>query len=111
MRGFAETMVLEFYVDGKLIFLTSEMPKLNLRKLDDLDEKQETVPFNISLGGGTQGLCDVILPNYMLDPYKEYPLEQNFGGSFIGYIRKFRFYACNMEFYDVVNNFRCDSLG
>lgn len=106
VKGFMNTMALEFYVNGRLVFLTNEMPKLNLRKLNDLDEKQETVAYNISLGGGTQGLCDTILPNYMLDPYRVYPLEENFGGSFIGYIRKFRFYNCRMSFNNILNNYR-----
>ena len=78
-----ETMQLRFYVNGNLVFVTDPMPKLNLRALDDVMEKQETVPFNISIGGGTQGLCDVILPNYMIEPYRVYPLEKHFAGTFI----------------------------
>lgn len=110
IKGYASTMALEFYIDGKLIFLTKEMPKLDLRELNDLAEKQETVPFNISLGGGTQGLCDVILPNYMRDPYRTYPLEQNFAGTFIGYIKAFRFYTCDLSYNKIFNNYLCDFI-
>lgn len=100
------TMQLRFYVNGNLVFITDPMPKLQLKALDEIMEKQETVPFNISLGGGTQGLCDVILPNYMIDPYRVYPLEKHFGGSFIGYFKSFKFYDCDMEYLDIMDNFK-----
>lgn len=91
------TMNLYFYVNGKLIYVTDELPKLNLRDLNDLYEKQEGVPYNISLGGGTQGLSEVIMPNYMLDVNKIFPIEQYFAGSFIGYFKSFKIYNCDVE--------------
>ena len=100
-----DKMFIRFYVNGRLVFISSEMSKLNLRHLKELKEKQETVPFNISLGGGTQGLAETILPNYMLDPYRVYPLEENFAGSFIGYIKSFKFYNCLMEYMNINNNY------
>lgn len=100
-----DKMVLRFYVNGKLVFISDELSKLNLRELKELKEKQETVPFNISIGGGTQGLSETILPNYMLEPYRVYPLEENFSGSFIGYFKSFKFYNCNIEYMNVYNNF------
>lgn len=101
-----DKMKLYFYVDGRLVYVTKELPKLNLHELDDLYEKQESVPFNISLGGGTQGLAETVLYNYMLNPTRVYPLEENFAGSFIGYIRSFKFYNCELDFTDIVNNFK-----
>ena len=108
LSAMQNTMALRFYVDGKLVFVTDEMNKLNLRALNDLYEKQEGVPFNISLGGGTQGLADTVLPNYMLDPYRVYPLEENFGGSFIGYIKSFKFYNCDKEYNQIFKNFKIE---
>lgn len=105
---YGKTMRLKFYVDGKLVYITRELPKIRLRKLNDLDEKQEGVPFNISLGGGTQGLAETILPNYMLNPTRVYPIERNFCGSFIGYIKSFRLYLCGMEQREIENNFFLD---
>lgn len=90
-------MKLMFYVNGKLKYITEELDKLNLHKLDEPDSKQEGVPYNISLGGGTQGLCEAILPNYMLSPTRVYPLEENFAGSFIGRMKSFKFYNCLFE--------------
>jgi hypothetical protein len=101
-----DTMIFKFYVNGNLVFISRYLPKLNLRALDELYEKQETVPFNISLGGGTQGLCDTILPNYMINPYRIYPLEENFAGSFIGYIKTFKIYLGDMNYNEIFNNFQ-----
>lgn len=83
-----------FYVNGKLKYITSELPKLNLHALDEIKEKQEGVAYNISLGGGTQGLAETIMPDYMLNPTKIYPIEENFAGTFIGDIKGFKFYTC-----------------
>ena len=74
--------------------------------MNDLYEKQEGVPFNISLGGGTQGLAETIMPNYMLNPTRVYPLEENFAGTFIGYMRSFKFYNCGMEYMNILNNYK-----
>lgn len=106
MQGQKDTMVLRFYVNGNLVFITDPMPKINLRPLDEIYEKQETVPFNISIGGGTQGLCDTILPNYMLEPYRKYPLEEHFAGTFIGYFKTFKFYTCDVEHGVINHNFQ-----
>ena len=94
MKPASEKMRVRIYVDSKLVLYSKELPILNLRRLDDLDEKQEGVPFNISLGGGTQGLAEVVYLNYMEEPRKSYPLEKEFGGSFIGYMKTFKFSAC-----------------
>jgi hypothetical protein len=99
-------MKLYFYVDGKLVYITKELPSLKLHELNDLYEKQEGVPYNISIGGGTQGLAETILVNYMLEPTRVYPLEENFAGTFIGYIKSFKFYNCGMEYMNILNNYK-----
>ena len=104
VKSFVGKIKLYFYVDGKLVYITKELPSFNFHALNDLYEKQEGVPFNISLGGGTQGLAETILPNYMIEPTRVYPLEQNFAGSFIGYMKSFKFYNCSMEFMAISNN-------
>lgn len=92
-----DKMKLMFYVNGKLVYVTKELPRIDLRALNDLYEKQEGVPYNISIGGGTQGLADTVQYNYMLEPTRVYPMERYFAGSFIGYFRSFRMYDCLME--------------
>lgn len=99
-------MKLYFYVNGKLVYITKELPKINFRTLDENYEKQEGVPYNISIGGGTQGLAETILPNYMLNPTKVYPLEKYFAGTFIGYIKSFKFYDCDLEYGDILGNYK-----
>lgn len=99
-------MRIYFYVNGKLVYSTGDLPALRLRRLHELAAKQEGVPFNISLGGGSQGLADTILPNYMIEPWRVYPIEKNFAGTFIGYIRGFRIFDCDTEQGDIMNNWK-----
>ena len=108
MYGGARTMKIQFYVNGNLVYITNDLPKVRFRKLDEPYDKQEGIPFNISLGGGSQGLCDTIQPNYMLLPDKTYPIEENFAGSFIGWFKSFKFYTCSVGVSDMKNNFSID---
>lgn len=91
-------MKLQIYVNGFLKFISRPIPEFNFRELQEVYDKQESVPYNISLGGGTQGLADTVNLNFMdWTPY-ELPLEKHFGGSFLGDIRLFKFWACSMNF-------------
>lgn len=103
---YADKMKLMFYVNGKLSYITKELPKIELRDLNDLYEKQEGVPYNISIGGGTQGLAETIQYNYMLNPTRVYPLERHFAGTFIGYIKSFKIFDCFMEYMTLYNNYK-----
>ena len=91
-------MKLYFYVDGNLVFVSKELPEFRFRELDDIKEKQETVPFNISLGGGTQGLVDGIWIDFHKNPEYKLPLEKNFCGTFLGDIMSFKFYDCFIDY-------------
>ena len=99
-------MKFKFYVNGKLVYITSELPRIRLRHLNDLKEKQEGVPYNISIGGGSQGLAETVQFNYMLNPSRVYPIEENFGGSFIGYIKTFRIYDCMIGKDTIEDNYK-----
>ena len=99
-------MRLMVYVNGKLRLVSKELPVFNFKELSDLPDKQEGVPYNISLGGGTQGLCDVIYNEYTKLPEYVYPIEKEFGGTFTGYIRVFRFYECSMNYNGITDNFK-----
>lgn len=98
-------MKIYIYVDGYLKMISKELNEFNFRALDDIPEKQEGVPFNISVGGGTQGLCDSIWLDYYTAFEKKLPIETYFAGSFIGDIRTFRFYTCDLEFNEIKNNY------
>ena len=82
------------YVNNRIVLISKELSILNLRQLDDLYSKQEGVPFNISLGGGTQGLCDMVDLDYITPPETILPLEKEFGGTFIGLIKNFKISIC-----------------
>lgn len=98
----SESMQVYIYVDGKLVLVSRELPMLNLKMLDDLAEKQQGVPFNISLGGGSQGLAETVYLNYMKLPEYVLPIEREFGGSFIGWIKSFKFYTCPLNYTEIV---------
>ena len=91
-------MKIYIYVGGLLKFISRPIPEFNFRQLQEVYDKQESVPYNISIGGGTQGLADTVNLNYMdWTPY-ELPLEKYFGGTFLGDIRIFKFWSCPMNF-------------
>ena len=102
--SFSDKMQIIIYVNGKLKMVSKELPMLNLKKLNDMYSKQEGVPFNISVGGGTQGLCDVIYLNYRELPKEVLPLEKEFAGTFIGYFKALRIYDCPISFSEIVQN-------
>lgn len=99
-----QKMRIYIYVNGKLVFVSKELPTFNFRELNDTPDKQEGVPFNISVGGGTQGLSDVIYYDFRKTPNKVLPLEKEFGGSFIGYFKSFKLYDCNLTFSEITEN-------
>jgi len=97
-----------FYVNGKLIFISKELTGLLFKELNDRDEKQEGVPYNLSLGGGSQGLCDMIGFDDNYDTQYLLPIEQYFAGTFIGNIYKFRVYYGKTDYSKILNNYIYD---
>ena len=102
-------MKIYVYVNGYLKFISKLLPEFDFRELNEIFEKQEGVPFNISVGGGTQGLCDSVFVDYNMAFEKILPIEQNFAGTFIGDIKSFRFYTCPLEYTEIKNNFLYDN--
>lgn len=91
------TMKIYIYVDGNLVFISQDLPEFRFRALADVASKQEGVPFNISVGGGTQGLADGIWFNDLIVSPDYFPLMRDFGGSFMGDLKSFRFFDCFRE--------------
>ena len=105
-------MKLFLYVNGYLKLVSKELPEFRFRALNDESDKQEAVPFNISLGGGTQGMAESMWTDNYTRPFcKVLPLEENFGGSFIGDIRSFKFYDCQMQYNEIKNNYMYEMGG
>jgi hypothetical protein len=121
---------LKIYVNGKKIYTIEDFEEVIPRGLFTDKEKQIGVPFNISWGGGTQGLhenltfssCSALTSNYIQDPEclpnnilsgttlsglsTNILLEQNFGGTFDGGISQFRFYIEPLESDEIKHNFK-----
>ena len=80
-----------FCIGGKLKFISKELPNFNFRELNEYKTKQEGVPYNISLGGGTMGLCNSMWLKYYNVFEYILPIEKYFAGTFIGDIKLFKF--------------------
>jgi hypothetical protein len=121
---------LKIYVNGKPFFTIENFEEIIPRPLDTDKERQIGVPFNISWGGGTQGLhenlifssCTLPYTDYIQDP-ESFPvnvlsgttfagmktnilLEQNFGGTFEGGISQFRMYVDPLTAPEIKHNFK-----
>jgi hypothetical protein len=120
---------LKIYVNGKKIYTIEDFEEVIPRALNTDKEKQLGVPFNISWGGGTQGLhenltfssCSALTANYIQDP-ECFPtsilsgttlsglttnilLEKEFGGTFEGGISQFRMYVEPITSSEIRHNF------
>ena len=94
-------MKIYIYVNGNLVLVSKPLPIFNFRGLNDTPSKQQGVPYNISIGGGTQGLFDGVWIKDISVKDEFFPLMRDFGGSFIGDIRSFRFYDCFRQYSDI----------
>lgn len=96
-------MKILIYVNGFLKLISKEVDAFEFKRLDDVYQKQNAVPYNISLGGGTLGLMETILPNYYLIPDYVLPLEKDFCGTFLGDIKSFKMYEGFIDYSSVLN--------
>ena len=85
-------MRIMFYVNGYLKFISKELDTPSFRELDEMYQKQEGVPYNISLGGGSIGLLETIMQRYYDVSNYVFPIENDFCGTFIGDISAFKMY-------------------
>ena len=97
-------MKIYFYINKHLIFVSKEVNAFNFKNIEDeCFEKQECVPYNISLGGGSLGLLETILPNYYAVSEYIFPIERDFCGSFMGDIKSFKMYNGEIDYSTIVN--------
>ena len=100
---------LMFYVNGYLKYVVDEFDELVARRLFEYKSKQVGVPFNFSLGGGSQGLIESQTFDGLDMSDSGLPIEENFGGTFIGGISQFKFNICDLTFCDIQYNFMKDA--
>ena len=91
-----------FYVNNMLIFKSQKLLEIIPRELDDISEKQVGVPFNISIGGGTQGLLESMTYDGQDPDDQGLPIETNFAGTFIGKIRTFKMYEKSLSWPEII---------
>ncbi len=96
---------LMFYVNRRLVYVVDDFDEFIARRLMEHSVKQVAVPYNISLGGGTQALIDSMTFDGQDPEDMGSCLQNNFAGTFIGDISQFRFYICGMNYCDIKNNF------
>lgn len=96
-------MQIKIYVNGFLVFISKPLNSLTFKALDELYTKQEGVPYNMSLGGGSLGLIETILPDYYALPEYILPIERDFCGTFLGDIKSFKIYQGGIDYSAIAN--------
>jgi len=100
--------VLRFWLNGRVIHRINDFIGLQLRALDEKSDKQLGVPFNISWGGGTQGLLESQTFGGPDPEDRNLTLETNFAGTFNGELSQLRFYEKPLNILEVRHNFFID---
>ena len=90
-----------FYVDSKLKFVVDEFPEIIGKRLSEYKSKQIGVPFNMSLGGGSQGLIESQTFDGLDEADRDLPIEKNFAGTFIGGLSQFKFNLTNLNYNNI----------
>ena len=98
-----------FYIDAKLKYVVNDFPEFMAKRLDEYKAKQVGVPFNFSLGGGSQGLIDSQTFDGLDQADRGLPIEENFAGSFIGGISQFKFNICDLNYSQILYNYISDA--
>ena len=94
---------LMFYVNSKLKFVVDELDEFIAKRLNEYKDKQLGVPFNISLGGGSQGLLESMTFDGQDPDDLSLKIENNFAGTFIGYVSQFKFYVCDLNWCEITD--------
>ena len=92
-------------LNGFTVYRNHKFKEFIPHELDTEVKYQESVPFNISFGGGTQGLFDAVY----LDPNKHIDgiIEKFFAGTFEGGVRFIEMYSIPLyivEIRDIIKN-------
>ena len=100
---------LKFYINGMLKFTVYNFPEFIGKRLDEYKAKQVGVPFNFSLGGGSQGLVESQTFGGLDLSDRGLPIEENFSGTFLGGISQFKFNICDMSLCQIQNAYAAEA--
>jgi len=100
---------LKFWINGRVVYRVENFIGLQLRPLNEKSSKQLGVPYNISWGGGSQGLLESQtfggpdLADQGLD------IAKYFTGTFDGELSQLRFYKRTLNLMEIRNNLYIDT--
>jgi hypothetical protein len=92
---------LQVFVNGYLIYTFENFKELIPKELNDHKDKQLGVPFNISLGGGTQGLIESLTFDGPDPSDDNLPLATHFAGTFLGSMKGFKMFEEPLDWCDI----------
>jgi hypothetical protein len=99
---------LRFWVDGRVVYRVEDFIGLKLRALNEYSSKQLGVPYNISWGGGSQGLLESQTFGGPDPKDQNLPIATYFAGTFNGELSQLRFYDRTLNLLEVRNNLFLD---
>jgi len=96
---------LTIYVNARPVFREENFEEIIPHALDRQKELQNGVPFNISWGGGTQGLLESVTFGGIDAPDRNLLLQNFFAGSFTGSLQTFKMYIRPLHVPQIIHNF------
>ena len=100
---------LKFWVNGRVVYKKEDFIGLQLRALNEYSSKQLGVPYNISWGGGSQGLLESQTFGGPDPDDQGLDIAKYFAGTFEGELSQLRFYKKTLNLLEIRNNFYIDS--
>lgn len=96
---------LTIYVNARPVFREENFEEIMPHALDRQKELQNGVPFNISWGGGTQGLLESVTFGGIDAPDRNLMLQNYFAGTFTGSLQTFKMYIRPLHVPQIIHNF------
>ena len=97
---------LKIYIDGSLVFNYKKFTEVIPHELDTTTYLQEGVPFNVSFGGGSQGLVDMYTISGITNtPPTTRLIDKFFSYAFIGGVKTMKMYMTPLDLTEVKTEF------
>lgn len=96
---------LTIYVNARPVFQQENFVEIIPHALDRQKELQNAVPFNLSWGGGTQGLMESVTFGGIDTADRNLMLQQHFTGTWMGSLQTFKMYIKPLSVPQIIHNF------
>lgn len=100
---------LYFYINGYLKFVINNFIEFIPKDVRNYREKVQGVGYNMSIGGGTQGLIESVTFDGPDPEDEDGIIEKNFAGTFIGDLSQFKFHIVPLNLCQIRNIFDDES--